>query len=111
MSMLLKKILFQPLHPSNNSKSSLTHNLTESMAALTLSSVNLSDSGNYSCHPATLDRVTITLHVLRERKEQKLVVKNSNNRTWHIKKEPLLSIFVVVSWVAGMKIITAKSLV
>ena len=39
--------------------------------------MDLADSGNYSCQPARLQRVAITLHVLQDQKEQKLVEKES----------------------------------
>ena len=59
------------------SRTALSNSATHTISTLSLPSVHLADSGNYSCQPASLQRVAITLHVLQEQKEQKLVVKES----------------------------------
>ena len=61
----------------SGSQTDLSHTKTHSLSTLYLPSVSLNDSGNYSCQPASLQRVAITLHVLKEEKEQELSVKES----------------------------------
>lgn len=58
--------------------SSLSHAATHSISSLHLDSVQMADNGNYTCHPAGLHKVSISLHVLQAEKEQKLVVKESS---------------------------------
>jgi hypothetical protein len=53
------------------------------MSSLSLPSVDLAESDNYSCKPASLKRVAITLHDLQDRKEQKLVAKESLSDAIH----------------------------
>ena len=60
-------------------KTKLIHSQIHSLSTLYLPSVGLTDSGNYSCQPASLRRVAITLHVLKAEKEQKLSVKETVN--------------------------------
>ena len=59
------------------SRTALSNSATHTISTLSLPSVDLTDSGNYSCQPASLQRVAITLHVLQDQKEQKLVEKES----------------------------------
>ena len=61
----------------SGSQTDLSHTKTHSLSTLYLPSVSLNDSGNYSCQPASLQRVAITLHVLKEEKEQELSAKES----------------------------------
>jgi len=63
--------------------SDLTHASTHSLSTLYLPSVDLADSGNYSCQPASLHKVSITLHVLKAEKEQKLSVKETSDSVNH----------------------------
>ena len=63
--------------------SDLTHASTHSLSTLNLPSVDLADSGNYSCQPASLHKVSITLHVLKAEKEQKLSVKETSDSVSH----------------------------
>jgi len=63
--------------------SDLTHSSTHSLSTLYLPSVDLADSGNYSCQPASLHKVSITLHVLKAEKEQKLSVKETSDSVSH----------------------------
>ena len=63
----------------NGLKTKLIHSQNHSLSTLYLPSVGLTDSGNYSCQPASLTRVAITLHVLKAEKEQKLSVKETVN--------------------------------
>lgn len=55
--------------------SSLTHSSSHSVSVLSLDSVTLEDSGNYSCQPAALPRANLTLHVLKTEKKQNIVEK------------------------------------
>ena len=63
--------------------SDLTHASTHSLSTLYLPYVKLADSGNYSCQPARLHKVSITLHVLKAEKEQKLSVKETSDSVSH----------------------------
>ena len=58
------------------SKSSLTSANSHSVSTLNLNSVTFEDRGNYSCKPTSLHSTTITLHVLRREKKQKMVEKS-----------------------------------
>jgi len=58
--------------------SSLTHHSSHSVSVLNLHAVELADSGNYSCQPAGLHKESITLHVLKAEKEQKLSIKETS---------------------------------
>ena len=66
---------FQLVLDFTGSRTTLSNSATHTISTLSLPFVHLADSGNYSCQPASLQRVAITLHVLQEEKEQKLVVK------------------------------------
>ena len=70
--------------------SDLTHSSTHSLSTLYLPSVDLADSGNYSCQPASLHKVSITLHVLKAEKEQKLSVKETSDSVSHSHLSPIV---------------------
>ena len=48
------------------------------MSQLILHSVKLSDSGNYSCQPASLNKAVITLHVIKDTSQQLVVLANDS---------------------------------
>ena len=65
--------------PSSKYFSTLSHSPENSLSTLTLPSVRLKDSGNYSCQPPSLSlqRAVVILHVLQEQKEQELLVQET----------------------------------
>ena len=87
--------IFQMLVDFAGDLSSLSHSSTHSLSTLALASVELGDSGNYSCQPASLHKVSITLHVLRAEKEQKLSVKETSDSVTH--SEPSQIVLLVLN--------------
>ena len=74
---------FQMISDFTGSNTALFNYENHTISTLSLPSVRLTDSGNYSCQPASLQRVAIALHVLQEQKEQELVVKESTSDASH----------------------------